>query len=698
MTAEVAGGAARVVADIVSTVGSGAAAAGATLAVGIAYRAVRPLFNITVNCHFCNENSKVKYNDRNRWYCPYCGQYNGFTEDGDYNQTQHIFSSTPKQKYAASSHAKKSGKKASNGLCKNCNLHQELKMNQIASFTGDDQSLEEYIAHLERVYKLCAVCEEVVSEKLGEQNAILTPGLLEHKLETSRLAATGHRNAQRRSMLGRALGGLFHVEFVIAVIVLTVQMMQNVKYKYMEHLPVNLQVALNHASKFMPEHQETMIFGLVGVLALLGLIMARISPIHVLNMTPLALTLAKVNPYWRIAATLVTILITSVIHTRARRRSEAQMNSSTRHVNDTLSSKLIALDNSDDLDETLTSKDSINSSASNYHNKQANKSQTIGLFTKLKDFANNMNNNAKNSKGMLSNNRVHSPLIWSGDQDTLNHEFVVQSPPPPARECDLSVLNLGGGAVRGGDVSGRRTVSPAPFSHRVYSPQPNPEGIRFTPSRPIIRPPQLTSWVAGGYWSPPETKVFGETLSRSSSQSSGFVSTGLVSGSPSVENLSQLSNLPPNHVSLPTSPRNSILGDFDRNSVLSAPIMKRSNGFSGNQSFITQRRHTTEDQLSDSSVGRLSQIELSKLMPPAAQSSPNCSVNQLPASPATTITPTPSQAAMSGGDFPQNHQLSVSPKSWYDRLSFTVTVTPVGFILAASLTINLALMYFSWTK
>ena len=65
---------------------------------------------------------------------------------------------------------------------------------------------------------------------------------------------------------------------------------------------------------------------------------------------------------------------------------------------------------------------------------------------------------------------------------------------------------------------------------RVYSPTPNPDGIRFAPSRPILRPAQLTSWVAGGYWSPPDTKLppAGETHSRSSSQSSGFVSTGIL--------------------------------------------------------------------------------------------------------------------------------------------------------------------------
>jgi len=164
----------------------------------------------------------------------------------------------------------------------------------------------------------------------------------------------------------------------------------------------------------------------------------------------------------------------------------------------------------------------------------------------------------------------------------------------------------------------------------------------------------------------------------------------LAGGSPQAS----LSNLIPgnlHHASLPTSRHNSILGDFDRNSVLSAPIMKRdiTRGILTpvNQSFITQRRNTTDEQLSESSIGRVSQIELSKLLP-NAQSSPNCSIrqsSQLPDDRCATATPNTNF----GGVANTKHNASL-----YDKLSFTVTITPVGFILVASLTFNFALMYY----
>lgn len=40
----------------------------------------RRRFPATVNCWFCNENSKVAYDDLNKWTCPKCEQYNGFSE------------------------------------------------------------------------------------------------------------------------------------------------------------------------------------------------------------------------------------------------------------------------------------------------------------------------------------------------------------------------------------------------------------------------------------------------------------------------------------------------------------------------------------------------------------------------------------------------------------------------------------------
>jgi hypothetical protein len=676
MMASAAGAA---LAEVVSTAGSGLVATGATVAVGLAYRVVRPFFKAAVNCHFCNTDCKVKYNDRNSWYCPYCGQYNGFTVDGDYNQRDHLFTSTPVHMYTEP--RKPSKEPANNGLCRKCNLNQELKLNQLSSFSSDDNEFEEYKAHLERVYRLCAVCEAVLAERLGEQNAIITPGLLEHRLETSRIASTKQNLNSGQSLLRKIL---WHLQIVVAVTFFLTLLKPNLPTEYLDILPFSCQMLLEHVRILGMKYEVEIFICQTGLLALLGLALGPGNPVYILNLVPFILeNIGGVPNWWRLATALILFTLVPLVSLYKKTKSGTGSGFiMARILPDSLSAKLIALDSCEDLDETLTSRDSITTKSSSEGNgKQCNNDggspfSTIGLFTKLTGFVNATTTNL--GKNGTTPRRVHSPLIWSGDQGTLNHEFVVQS----GRDCDLASLTLGEEGL-----GGYGSASPPVFSQRVYSPTPNPDGIKFTPSRPILRPAQLTSWVAGGYWSPPDNKVLGETHSRSSSQSSGFVSTGLVSGSPSLNNLSSLlpanlsgllsanlsNQLPTNHVSLPTSPHNSILEDFDRNSVLSAPMMKRDYA---NQSFVTQRRHTTEEQLSESSMGRVSQIELSKLIP-TAQSSPNCS---------PSATPTP------GGGF--NSQ----SKSLYEKLSFTVTVTPVGFILAASLTINFALMYFYMAK
>lgn len=43
------------------------------------YLKIRRNFPATVNCWFCNVNTKVPYVDANSWTCPACEQYNGFT-------------------------------------------------------------------------------------------------------------------------------------------------------------------------------------------------------------------------------------------------------------------------------------------------------------------------------------------------------------------------------------------------------------------------------------------------------------------------------------------------------------------------------------------------------------------------------------------------------------------------------------------
>lgn len=87
----------------------------------------RKRFPITVNCWFCNSNTKVPYKNQNSFSCPVCKQYNGFTTDGEYNRD------IPEQHYSKlnasnSNYCRKADLRltAHNGLCDACNRNQGI--------------------------------------------------------------------------------------------------------------------------------------------------------------------------------------------------------------------------------------------------------------------------------------------------------------------------------------------------------------------------------------------------------------------------------------------------------------------------------------------------------------------------------------------------------------------------------------------
>ena len=159
-------------------------------------------------------------------------------------------------------------------------------------------------------------------------------------------------------------------------------------------------------------------------------------------------------------------------------------------------------------------------------------------------------------------------LIKSGDEFSFTHEFATQNYHDD--NCDLSSLSLG-------DIFEDKKKTAPPFHLSRYSTS-SPTNSLFEPSRPLLQPSRLTntSWIAGGYWTPP-TAIYSPS-SRSSSNSSGFIS-----GSPSVANYPS----PPGSInSYDTAlPRNSPLSllsfsgnnnqplaEIDRFSVLSEPV------------------------------------------------------------------------------------------------------------------------------
>lgn len=126
-----------------------------------------------VNCWFCNANSSVPYENYNSFVCKKCDQYNGFSNDGDYNREipeQH----SSKLNALSTAFCARTNKRLprSNGLCDTCNRNQEMKVIQLANFkprceSTYEEEVEEYKQKLDDSYQLCQQCNGHVSKTLN---------------------------------------------------------------------------------------------------------------------------------------------------------------------------------------------------------------------------------------------------------------------------------------------------------------------------------------------------------------------------------------------------------------------------------------------------------------------------------------------------------------------------------------------------
>ena len=124
---------------------------------------------------------------------------------------------------------------------------------------------------------------------------------------------------------------------------------------------------------------------------------------------------------------------------------------------------------------------------------------------------------------------LRSGLLRSSDEISFTHEFATNTRPGgEARDCDLASLSLDDDLSPSPVPTTASVTSEPPFSLREYSPL---DDQLFKPRRKIIQParfqpqrPTTNSWVAGGYWQPTQSLNISLPLSRTSSQSSGFIS------------------------------------------------------------------------------------------------------------------------------------------------------------------------------
>ncbi|XP_033219883.1 uncharacterized protein LOC117174690 [Belonocnema kinseyi] len=130
---------------------------------------------VRANCWFCNYDASIWRHEVDWWLCPSCSQYNGFSKDGDYNY------SIPEQKEMPESATFYTSRHASNltnyknGLCFNCNDNEELKLYELRKFEqigskSSEKELLQFRQTVEEKYPLCSGCKQVVNDVLHKQS------------------------------------------------------------------------------------------------------------------------------------------------------------------------------------------------------------------------------------------------------------------------------------------------------------------------------------------------------------------------------------------------------------------------------------------------------------------------------------------------------------------------------------------------
>lgn len=196
----------------------------ATLVLNLIYK-LRLALPWRVNCWFCNQNFWMKFIVRNSWICPSCEQYNGFTKDGDYNKpvTGVLNDSAIKSPKVFQRSPPK------NGLCKMCNVNQQLKVAQLANFvpmheSNFDNEIENYKMQLEKAYKLCSPCRKVLQKKLHKEKEVLLGSKVK---ETRSLDKKKQKNEQKSSLLKNFINRTSILIAVVLVVLVSIESYNN---------------------------------------------------------------------------------------------------------------------------------------------------------------------------------------------------------------------------------------------------------------------------------------------------------------------------------------------------------------------------------------------------------------------------------------------------------------------------------------
>lgn len=566
----------------------------------------RKRFAITVNCWFCNTNTRVPYEQRNAFNCPSCSQYNGFNEDGSYNREM------PEQHYSKLNASKKgfcqkteSRLPQVNGLCEPCNRNQEMKVIQLANFKPRneaeyDEEIEDYRQKLEDSYQLCQKCQHHVLKTLNRVKTKFIGSKLTQLMSKGVPIVAAVKKVKRdRQILGK-LTVLTILVFSVANLVkdmninvrsITSAKMHNIYFhivalyltivdllkSWLTELDLSqlvdfnadalatLAVILNITIVFSQKRLQKQI---IASLLLWSLKMV-LSEIHI---DPSYVLAVKGS----IATALVVLSATMLFKSLKSEEPVAEQNSSFHKMH-------IDLAEDSEPENELESSSQGTPTISGY-----SPSVTSSRFSPRNVNSTIIGPGLLNSSHRPTQNRTfvrNEPILdYFGNQSFSIRQEVAAADRNQVHK-DITKLNISGlgssSTLR--DFSLNKTQNPFSLENsRCGSPTPSLASVFSGASRAhVISPPRLettfsaetaTSWVGGGYWSSPQKRFFesqsshkNNEMSRSSSQSSGL---GTIDSDKN-------------------SRENSIIHDDFTSSIFSEPVRRR-NLFGGGPSTDTR--------------------------------------------------------------------------------------------------------------
>ncbi|XP_012058705.1 PREDICTED: uncharacterized protein LOC105621876 [Atta cephalotes] len=470
---------------------------------------LRARWPVKVNCWFCNENTKVWRQHLNWWLCPWCEQYNGFSKNGDYayDIPEQYVTSKRHTRYCRVSKDSENSHVLKDSLCACCNKREGLKLSELANFEPKNEKLfntelKIFKEYLEARYPLCDSCKLTVRDVLRRQAVWLT-----------RYKMLFFRRKPFKTLISNAKKS--ETVFRVISTILISMVMYNHDFVWLPISGLFFHLCACWSSSMRKKSSDVLL------IFLWFCVITLVSIKDLMTLQNAWLTTEHIVQYRMVAICAFIIALVNL-------RSSLYKSTSTSSV----VFKKIKLRSRDVISPQLE-----------YNSQNRNnivKNETNGYIKPSVYVASELSSTeikfSKSHSAILR--QKLSTITNDGINGYLNSVSQNDSPPDICLNDSLSSLFLNEDPPK----YDRITKTPAIFERRVYSATSSENLFKKSGSkhRCILSPPKLrsvtqTSWVAGGYWQEGMMTTTLPTLSRSSSQSSGFGSVGSSNLAPSRE-------------------------------------------------------------------------------------------------------------------------------------------------------------------